>query len=54
MITSHDRWFLDRFATHSLAWEGGADWFWFEGNFAGYEQNKATRPHRITYRRRTR
>jgi len=61
MITSHDRWFLDRVATHILAWEGGADWFWFEGNFAAYEQNKtarmgdeAARPHRITYRRLTR
>jgi ATP-binding cassette ChvD family protein len=61
VITSHDRWFLDRVATHILAWEGGADWFWFEGNFAGYEQNKidrlgaeAARPHRATYRRLTR
>ena len=57
VITSHDRWFLDRVATHILAWEGGGDWFWFEGNFAAYEQNKAARlgaeaarPHRITYR----
>ncbi len=61
VITSHDRWFLDRVATHILAWEGGADWFWFEGNFAAYEQNKtdrlgaeAARPHRVTYRRLTR
>jgi ATP-binding cassette ChvD family protein len=61
MITSHDRWFLDRVATHILAWEGGADWFWFEGNFAVYEHNKATRlgdeaarPHRVTYRKLTR
>ena len=61
VITSHDRWFLDRVATHILAWEGGADWFWFEGNFAAYEQNKAarlgaeaTRPHRVTYRKLTR
>src|SRR6266568_3226245 len=61
VITSHDRWFLDRVATHILAWEGEADWFWFEGNFAAYEQNKAARlgaeaarPHRITYRRLTR
>jgi ATP-binding cassette ChvD family protein len=61
MITSHDRWFLDRVATHILAWEGGADWFWFEGNFAAYEQNKAARlgedaarPHRVTYRKLTR
>ena len=34
VITSHDRWYLDRVATHILAWEGGASWFWFEGNFA--------------------
>jgi ATP-binding cassette ChvD family protein len=61
VITSHDRWFLDRVATHILAWEGGADWFWFEGNFEAYEQNKtdrlgaeAARPHRVTYRRLTR
>ena len=58
VITSHDRWFLDRVATHILAWEGGTDWFWFEGNFAAYEQNKAdrlgeqaARPHRVTHRR---
>ena len=61
VITSHDRWFLDRVATHILAWEGGADWFWFEGNFAAYKQNKtarlgedAARPHRVTYRKLTR
>jgi ATPase subunit of ABC transporter with duplicated ATPase domains len=61
VITSHDRWFLDRVATHTLAWEGGANWFWFEGNFASYEKNKvdrlgdeAARPHRITYRKLTR
>jgi ATP-binding cassette ChvD family protein len=61
VITSHDRWFLDRVATHILAWEGGADWSWFEGNFAAYEQDKigrlgedAARPHRVTYRRLTR
>jgi ATP-binding cassette ChvD family protein len=61
VITSHDRWFLDRVATHILAWEGGADWFWFEGNFAAYEQNKtarlgedAARPRRVTYRKLTR
>ncbi|MEU6284402.1 energy-dependent translational throttle protein EttA [Streptomyces sp. NPDC047028] len=58
VITAHDRWFLDRVATHILAWEGGANWFWFEGNFADYEANKverlgidAARPHRITHRR---
>jgi ATP-binding cassette ChvD family protein len=61
VITSHDRWFLDRVATHILAWEGGANWFWFEGNFESYEKNKidrlgaeAARPHRVTYRRLTR
>ena len=61
VITAHDRWFLDRVATHILAWEGNATWFWFEGNFAAYEQNKlerlgpeAARPHRVTHRRLTR
>lgn len=65
VVTSHDRWFLDRIATHILAWEGTEDepgrWFWFEGNFAAYEENKierlgeeAARPHRITHRRLTR
>jgi len=61
VITSHDRWFLDRIATHILAWEGGSDWFWFEGNFESYEKNKidrlgaeAARPHRVTYRKLTR
>ena len=65
VVTSHDRWFLDRVATHILAWEGdeedGGKWFWFEGNFASYEQNKverlgpdAARPHRVTHRRLTR
>jgi ATP-binding cassette ChvD family protein len=61
LITSHDRWFLDRIATHILAWEGGANWFWFEGNFDAYEKNKidrlgaeAARPHRVTYRKLTR
>jgi ATP-binding cassette ChvD family protein len=61
VITSHDRWFLDRIATHILAWEGDSDWFWFEGNFEAYEKNKierlgadAARPHRVTYRKLTR
>ena len=65
VITSHDRWFLDRVATHILAWEGddedSAKWFWFEGNFESYEKNKvdrlgadAIRPHRVTYRKLTR
>ncbi|GAA3927364.1 energy-dependent translational throttle protein EttA [Actinomadura viridis] len=58
VITSHDRWFLDRIATHILAWEEGSNWFWFEGNFADYEKNKierlgadAARPHRVTHRK---
>jgi len=65
VVISHDRWFLDRVVTHILAWEGSeenpAAWFWFEGNFEGYEQNKvermgaeAARPHRVTYRKLTR
>ncbi len=61
VITSHDRWFLDRIATHILAWEGESNWFWFEGNFESYERNKvdrlgaeAARPHRTTYRKLTR
>ena len=65
VVISHDRWFLDRIATHILAWEGtDADpgqWYWFEGNFDSYEKNKvermgqdAARPHRVTYRKLTR
>src|SRR5450631_4234717 len=61
VVVSHDRWFLDRIATHILAWEGGSSWFWFEGNFESYEKNKverlgadAARPHRATYRKLTR
>ena len=61
VITSHDRWFLDRIATHILAYEGESQWFWFEGNFESYEENKiarlgaeAARPHRATYRKLTR
>jgi ATP-binding cassette ChvD family protein len=61
VITSHDRWFLDRIATHILAYEGDSNWFWFEGNFEAYEKNKvdrlgveAARPHRATYRKLTR
>lgn len=64
VITSHDRWFLDRIATHILAWEGSDDnpaaWYWFEGNFEAYQANRekrlgvdAARPHRI-HRRLTR
>ncbi|MFR0556518.1 energy-dependent translational throttle protein EttA [Pseudoscardovia radai] len=58
VVISHDRWFLDRIATHILAWEGNdddpANWYWFEGNFQAYEENKvarlgeeAARPHRL-------
>ena len=65
VVISHDRWFLDRVATHILAWEGTdedpAQWFWFEGNYADYEANKvdrlgvdAARPHRVTHRKLTR
>ena len=61
VVISHDRWFLDRIATHILAYEGDSQWFWFEGNFESYEANKiqrlgadAARPHRVTYRKLTR
>ena len=61
VVISHDRWFLDKVATHILAYEGESKWFWFEGNFEGYEKNKierlgaeAARPHRATYRKLTR
>ncbi|MGE5563652.1 MAG: energy-dependent translational throttle protein EttA [Bacillota bacterium] len=61
VIISHDRFFLDRLATHILAFEGDAHVEWFEGNFAAYEEDKirrlgeeATRPHRMTYRKLTR
>ncbi len=65
VVISHDRWFLDRVATHILAWEGTdadeANWFWYEGNFADYEENKvarlgveAARPHASKHRRLTR
>jgi len=61
VVISHDRWFLDRIATHILAYEGDSQWFWFEGNFESYEANKvkrlgveASRPHRVTYRKLTR
>ena len=65
VVVSHDRWFLDRVVTHILAYEGTeenpANWYWFEGNFASYEENKierlgpdAARPHRVTYRKLTR
>ena len=64
VVISHDRWFLDRTCTHILAWEGNVEegtWFWFEGNFEAYEENKverlgaeAARPHRVTHRKLTR
>jgi ATP-binding cassette ChvD family protein len=65
VVISHDRWFLDRVATHILAYEGTeeepANWYWFEGNFEAYEQNKvdrlgadAAKPHRVTHRKLTR
>lgn len=65
VVAAHDRWFLDRVATHVLAWEGTetspAQWHWFEGSYADYEQRKsaglgpeAARPHRLTHRRLTR
>lgn len=65
VVITHDRWFLDRVATHILAYEGTeenpANWHWFEGNFEAYEENKIERlgpeaatPHRSTYRKLTR
>jgi len=65
VVITHDRWFLDRVATHILAYEGTdedpAAWYWFEGNFESYEKNKierlgpeAARPHAVTYRKLTR
>ncbi|MGW9185013.1 energy-dependent translational throttle protein EttA [Agromyces sp. NPDC055661] len=65
VVITHDRWFLDRIATHILAYEGTDDdpdnWYWFEGNFEAYEANKverlgpeAAKPHRSTYRKLTR
>ncbi|MGV3712948.1 energy-dependent translational throttle protein EttA [Pseudolysinimonas sp.] len=65
VVITHDRWFLDRIATHILAYEGTdenpANWYWYEGNFEAYEANKIERlgpeaaaPHRATHRRLTR
>jgi energy-dependent translational throttle protein EttA len=61
VIISHDRWFLDRVATHVLAFEGDSQVTWFEGNFEAYEEwrherlgAEADRPHRITYKKLTR
>jgi len=61
IVISHDRWFLDRVATHILAFEGDSRVYWFDGNFTEYEEDKrkrlgadATQPHRIRYRQLTR
>jgi ATP-binding cassette ChvD family protein len=61
VIISHDRWFLDRVATHVLAFEGDSQVVWFEGNFEAYEEHRrerlgaeADRPHRISYKKLTR
>jgi ATPase subunit of ABC transporter with duplicated ATPase domains len=61
VIISHDRWFLDRIATHMLAFEGDSRVVWFEGNYQEYEADRkrrlgaaADQPHRIKYRRLTR
>ncbi|MCA8994814.1 MAG: ATP-binding cassette domain-containing protein, partial [Planctomycetaceae bacterium] len=61
VVTSHDRWFLDRIATHILAFEGNSQVYWFEGNYQMYEANRRERlgadadtPHRIKYRPITR
>jgi sulfate-transporting ATPase len=58
VVISHDRWFLDRIATHVLAFEGESQVTWFEGNFDAYEEHRraklgpeADRPHRITYKK---
>ncbi len=60
-LSSHDRWFLDRIATHILAFEGESQVLWFEGNYSEYETDrkrrlgkKADQPHRIRYRKLTR
>jgi len=61
VVISHDRWFLDRIATHILAFEGNSSVVWFEGNYSEYEEDRrkrlgavADRPHRISYRKLTR
>ncbi len=61
LVISHDRWFLDRIATHILAFEGDSGVIWFAGNYSEYEEDRlrrqgaaATRPHRITYRKLSR
>ncbi len=61
VVISHDRWFLDRIATHILAFEGDSKVVWFEGNYSDYEKDRKARlgsaadqPHRIKYRQLTR
>jgi ATPase subunit of ABC transporter with duplicated ATPase domains len=61
VVISHDRWFLDRIATHMLAFEGDSRVVWFEGNYQDYEADRrrrigadADQPHRIKYRKLTR
>ena len=61
VVISHDRWFLDRVATHILAFEGDSRVVWFEGNYSDYEADRRARlgaaadqPHRIQYRHLTR
>ena len=58
IVISHDRWFLDRIATHILAFEGNSEIVWFAGNYADYEEDRkrrlgsdAANPHRIKYKR---
>ncbi len=60
MVISHDRWFLDRIATHILAFEGDSHVEWFEGNYQDYEADRkrrlgadADQPHRIKYKKLT-
>ena len=57
VVISHDRWFLDRIATHILAFEGDSQVTWFEGNYSDYEEDRkirlgdeANNPHRIKYK----
>jgi len=58
VVISHDRWFLDRIATHILAFEGNSETVWFEGNYQAYIEDlkkrkgpDADQPHRIAYKR---
>mgnify|MGYP005655024121 FL=1 len=61
LVISHDRWFLDRLATHILAFEGDSQVYWFEGNYSEYEESRRQRlgvdaeiPKRVHYRQLTR